>query len=207
MDVNKNRLEGGKAMSDADKLEEAMRMRKDGVRLLLSSIGEDVDREGLLDTPDRVARMYNEIFAGYGQDPREILKTTFEADSDDLVLVRDIKFWSHCEHHIVPFFGVAHIAYIPNRTKRVVGLSKIVRLVDVFARRLQIQERLTTQIADALDECLQPYGIAVIIQAEHMCMTMRGINRPGATTITSHMRGIFKEEEKARNELLQLLKL
>lgn len=184
-----------------------MASRKEAVQQLLYSIGEDPNREGLRDTPDRVARMYEEIFAGYSKDPKEILSTTFEADSDDMVLVRDIQFWSHCEHHMVPFVGVAHVAYIPNRNKRVVGLSKIVRLVDCFSRRLQIQERLTTQIADALDECLEPYGIAVIIEAEHMCMTMRGVNRPGAKTTTSHMRGIFKEEAKARNELLQLLNI
>lgn len=190
------------------KTDEIYNMRTAAVRTLLDSIvGEDSSREGLEDTPARVARMYEEIFAGYKQDPDQILSTTFEADSDDLVLVRDIQFWSHCEHHMVPFFGVAHVAYIPNRSRRVVGLSKIARLVDCYARRLQIQERLTTQIADAIDTCLEPYGIAVIIEAEHMCMTMRGVRRPGTKTVTSHMRGIFKEEAKARNELLQLLNM
>lgn len=190
------------------KTDEIYNMRTAAVRTLLDSIvGEDSSREGLEDTPARVARMYEEIFAGYKQDPNQILSTTFEADSDDLVLVRDIQFWSHCEHHMVPFVGVAHVAYIPNRSRRVVGLSKIARLVDCYARRLQIQERLTTQIADAIDACLEPYGIAVIIEAEHMCMTMRGVRRPGTKTVTSHMRGIFKEEAKARNELLQLLSM
>ena len=183
-------------------------MRQEAVKLLLDSIeGEDTTRDGLQDTPKRVAKMYDELFAGYTIDPKEILCTTFEADTQDMVLMKNIKFWSHCEHHMVPFFGTAHVAYIPNRKKRVVGLSKLVRTVEIFARRLQIQERMTTQIADALDNCLEPYGIAVVIEAEHMCMTMRGVESPGTTTVTSHVRGIFKEDDKARREFFSLIGL
>lgn len=179
--------------------------RMEAVKMLLSTLGEDVGREGLLDTPKRVAKMYTEIFAGYAQDPAAVLGTTFkDEDHQELVLVRDIQFYSHCEHHMVPFHGVVHIAYIPNGT--IVGLSKLARLVEVFARRLQVQERLTSQIADTIDEVLQPLGVAVVITAEHMCMTMRGIKKPGAKTTTSAMRGVFSDNKNnARMELMMLL--
>ena len=181
-------------------------MIQESVKKLIASIGEDPERDGLKGTPERIERMYKEIYGGYAQDPKEILSKVFESDTEDLIIVKDIPFYSHCEHHMVPFFGKAHIAYIPNRTKKVVGLSKLARLVDCFAKRLQIQERLTKQIADAIDECLQPYGLAVILEAEHMCMTMRGIRKPGSKTVTSHLRGIFKEDDKARQELMRLIK-
>jgi GTP cyclohydrolase I len=181
-------------------------LRTGAVKDLLRSIGEDVSREGLLDTPARVARMYEEIFRGYNQDPKEILGTTFTEDHHELVLVKDIPFYSHCEHHMVPFFGVAHIAYIPNGN--VEGISKLARLVDCFSRRLQIQERLTSQIADTIEEVLKPMGVAVIISAEHMCMTMRGVEKPGTKTITSAMRGVFMDNQNnARLELMSLIKM
>ncbi|MGD8149191.1 GTP cyclohydrolase I FolE [Ornithinimicrobium sp. Y1694] len=159
------------------------------VRELLIAVGEDPDRDGLLDTPARVARSYAEIFAGLGQDPKAVLGTTFDVDHDEMILVKDIEMFSVCEHHLVPFHGVAHVGYIPGLDGRVVGLSKLARLVDVFARRPQVQERLTTQIADALEEHLAPRGVIVVVEAEHLCMSMRGIRRPGARTLTSTVRG------------------
>lgn len=179
--------------------------RMEAVKMLLSTVGEDVDREGLQDTPKRVAKMYGELFSGYAKDPVAVLGTTFkDEDHQELVLVRDIQFFSHCEHHMVPFHGVVHIAYIPNGT--IVGLSKLARLVEVFARRLQVQERLTSQIADTIEEVLKPLGVAVIITGEHMCMTMRGVQKPGAKTTTSAMRGVFRDDKNnARMELMMLL--
>ncbi|HNV11522.1 MAG TPA: GTP cyclohydrolase I FolE [Propionibacteriaceae bacterium] len=159
------------------------------VRELLIGVGEDPDREGLRDTPARVARAYAEIFAGLGQDASDLLSTTFDLAHDELVLVRDIEVWSVCEHHLLPFTGVAHVGYIPARDGRVTGLSKLARLVDVYARRPQVQERLTTQIADALVEHLAARGVIVVIECEHQCMTMRGVRKPGSKTITSAVRG------------------
>lgn len=159
------------------------------VREILEAIGEDPDRDGLVDTPARVARSYAEIFGGLHQDPREVLGTTFDVDHNEMVLVRDIELYSVCEHHLLPFHGVAHLAYIPARDGRVAGLSKMARLVDVFARRPQVQERLTTEIADALEAHLAPRGVLVVVEAEHLCMSMRGIRRPGARTVTSTVRG------------------
>lgn len=179
--------------------------RLEAVKMLLSTVGEDVNREGLLDTPKRVAKMYTELFAGYAEDPVAILGTTFKDEKhQELVLVRDIAYFSHCEHHMVPFHGVVHIAYIPNGS--IVGLSKLARLVEVFARRLQVQERLTSQIADTIEEVLNPLGVAVIMTGEHMCMTMRGVKKPGAKTTTSAMRGVFLDDKNnARMELMMLL--
>lgn len=159
------------------------------IRELLIAVGENPDREGLRDTPARVARSYAEMFAGINQDAIQVLSKTFDVGHDELVLVKDIELWSMCEHHLVPFTGVAHVGYIPQEGGRVTGLSKLARLVDVFARRPQIQERLTTQIADALTEVLQPRGVIVVIEAEHLCMTMRGVRKAGAKTITSAVRG------------------
>ncbi|MEO6472678.1 MAG: GTP cyclohydrolase I FolE [Aeromicrobium sp.] len=163
------------------------------VRELLIAVGEDPDREGLRETPARVARSYAEIFAGLGQDPYEVLSKTFDVGHDELVLVKDIELWSMCEHHLVPFTGVAHVGYIPEEGGRVTGLSKLARLVDVFARRPQIQERLTTEIADALTDVLKPRGVIVVIEAEHLCMTMRGVRKAGAKTITSAVRGQMRD--------------
>ncbi len=159
------------------------------IRELLAAIGEDPDREGLQRTPERVARMYAEVLAGMRLDPADILTTTFDLGHDELVLIRDIEVWSYCEHHLVPFFGSAHVGYIPGESGRITGLSKLARLVDAFARRLQVQERLTTQIADALDTVLEPSGTIVVLECEHLCMSMRGVRKPGAKTVTSAVRG------------------
>ncbi len=159
------------------------------VRELLIAIGEDPDREGLRDTPARVARAYQELFAGMRLSPDEVLATTFDAGHDELILVRDIELWSMCEHHLVPFTGVAHVAYIPHENGQVTGLSKLARLVDLYAKRPQVQERLTTQVADALMRILEARGALVVIEAEHLCMTMRGVRKPGSKTITSAVRG------------------
>jgi GTP cyclohydrolase I len=175
------------------------------VRELLLAVGEDPDRPGLQDTPGRVARAYAEIFGGLGQDPVEILSTTFDENHDELVLVRDIPMYSTCEHHLVPFHGAAHIGYIPGDDGRVTGLSKLARLVDVYARRPQVQERMTSQIADALSEVLKPRGVLVVIEAEHLCMAMRGIRKPGARTVTSAVRGIFRDSAATRSEAMSLV--
>ena len=175
------------------------------VRELLIAIGEDPDRDGLQRTPRRVAEMYAEIFSGLHDDPCRHLTVTFEADHDEMVLLRDIPLFSVCEHHLVPFHGFAHVAYIPNEDGRITGLSKLARLVDGFAKRPQVQERLTTQIADALVEALQPRGAFVLIQAEHLCMSMRGVRKPGALTITSAVRGLFKDSPATRAEVMSLL--
>ena len=163
------------------------------VRELLIAIGEDPDREGLRDTPARVAKSYEELVAGLDQNPEEVLTAVFEVGHDELVLVKDIEMWSMCEHHLVPFFGVAHVGYIPTDGGRVTGLSKLARVVDVFARRPQVQERLTTDIADALIQHLDPRGVIVVIEAEHLCMTMRGVRKGGAKTITSAVRGQLRD--------------
>jgi GTP cyclohydrolase IA len=175
------------------------------VRELQLAVGEDPDRPGLQDTPGRVARAYAEIFGGLGQDPVDILSTTFDENHDELVLVRDIPMYSTCEHHLVPFHGAAHIGYIPGDDGRVTGLSKLARLVDVYARRPQVQERMTSQIADALSEVLKPRGVLVVIEAEHLCMAMRGIRKPGATTVTSAVRGIFRDSAATRSEAMSLV--
>ncbi|MGZ4599459.1 GTP cyclohydrolase I FolE [Oryzihumus sp.] len=163
------------------------------VRELLVAIGENPDRDGLQATPGRVARAYAEMFAGMGQQPEDVLTTTFEIGHSELILVRDIEVYSTCEHHLVPFHGVAHVGYIPGRDGRVTGLSKLARLVDVFARRPQVQERLTTQVADALVDHLKPQGVIVVVECEHLCMSMRGVRRPGSRTITSAVRGQLRD--------------
>ncbi|MFD1707131.1 GTP cyclohydrolase I FolE [Siminovitchia sediminis] len=175
------------------------------VRMILEAIGEDPDREGLLDTPKRVARMYEEVFAGIGTDPEEYFETVFGEDHEELVLVKDIPFYSLCEHHLVPFFGKAHVAYIP-KNGRVTGLSKLARAVEAVARRPQLQERITSTVADTIMTKLEPHGVMVIIEAEHMCMTMRGVKKPGSRTVTSAVRGIFLKDHQARNEVLSLIK-
>ena len=175
------------------------------VREILVAIGEDPDRDGLAETPARVARAYAEQFAGLSQDPDDVLGTVFDADHDELILVRDIEVYSTCEHHLVPFFGRAHVAYIPNEKGQITGLSKLARLVDVFARRPQVQERMTSQIADALMRVLDPRGALVVIEAEHLCMSMRGVRKPGAKTVTSAVRGIFRDSARTRAEAMSLL--
>ncbi len=175
------------------------------VRELLAAIGEDVGREGLADTPDRVARMWAEVASGLHEDPRQHLRVTFEADHDEMVMVRDIPLYSMCEHHLVPFMGTAHVAYIPNDDGRVIGLSKIARLVDGYARRPQVQERLTSQVADALAESLQPKGVMVVVEAEHLCMAMRGVRKPGSSTVTSAVRGLFRSSVATRQEAMRFV--
>jgi GTP cyclohydrolase I len=175
------------------------------VRELLLAIGEDPDRDGLRGSPVRVARSLTEFDRGFGQSPDDVLTTTFEIGHDELVMVRDIDMYSMCEHHLLPFHGVAHVGYIPNTDGRVTGLSKLARLVDVFARRPQIQERMTSDIADALVEHLQPRGVLVVIEAEHLCMAMRGVRRPGTTTITSAVRGQLRDAA-TRAEAMSLLR-
>ena len=175
------------------------------VREILEAIGEDPDRDGLLATPDRVARMYAEICAGLHQEPQEHLSVEFEADHQELVLVRDIPLYSLCEHHLIPFLGVAHVGYIPNESGRVTGLSKLARLVDGFAKRPQVQERLTWQVANAITETLDPRGVIVVIEAEHLCMSMRGVRKPGARTVTSSVTGIFRENHATRMEAMRFL--
>lgn len=174
------------------------------VREILIAIGEDPDREGLKETPARVARMYGEVLGGLHADPHQHIKIFNESDNDEMVTVRDIPLYSMCEHHLLPFVGVAHIAYIP-RDGKVIGLSKLARIVSDFARRPQLQERLTSQIADFLEEALSPQGVAVIVEAEHLCMTMRGARAAGAKTQTSALRGIMKSDARTRNEVMLLL--
>jgi GTP cyclohydrolase IA len=175
------------------------------VRELLLAVGEDPDRPGLQDTPARVARAYTETFAGLWQDPYEVLTASFDEDHDELVLVKDIPMYSTCEHHLVPFHGVAHVGYIPGLDGKVTGLSKLARLVEVYARRPQVQERMTAQIADALQEVLKPRGTLVVIEAEHLCMAMRGVRKPGSRTVTSAVRGIFRENASTRAEAMSLV--
>jgi len=175
------------------------------VREILFAIGEDPDRDGLLRTPHRVAEMYAEICSGLHEDPSRHLIVTFEANHDEMVLVRDIALYSMCEHHLAPFHGRAHVAYIPGEDGRITGLSKLARLVDGFAKRPQVQERLTTQIADAIVEVLQPRGAFVMIEAEHLCMSMRGVRKPGTLTLTSAVRGLFKDNAATRAEVMALL--
>ncbi|MEV7176709.1 GTP cyclohydrolase I FolE [Kitasatospora sp. NPDC093679] len=177
---------------------------ENAVRELLIAVGEDPDREGLLETPARVARAYKEIFAGLWQQPEDVLTTTFDIGHDEMVLVKDIEVFSTCEHHLVPFRGVAHVGYIPATTGKITGLSKLARLVDVYARRPQVQERLTSQVADALMTILEPRGAIVVIECEHMCMSMRGIRKPGAKTITSAVRGQLRDPA-TRAEAMSLI--
>lgn len=193
---------GGRAVGvvDKERIERA-------VREMLLAIGEDPDRDGLNRTPGRVAEMYAELFCGLHDDPTRHLTVTFEADHDEMVMVRDIPLASLCEHHLIPFHGKAHVAYIPGEDGRITGLSKLARLVDGYSKRPQIQERLTTQIADALVEVLLPRGALVVIEAEHLCMSMRGVRKPGAITVTSAVRGLFKDSGATRAEAMSMLGL
>jgi GTP cyclohydrolase IA len=175
------------------------------VREILIAIGENPDRDGLQDTPARVARMYAEIFSGLAVDPTTVLTKVFEADHDEMVIVRDISLASTCEHHLVPWIGHAHIGYIPNDSGEITGLSKLARLVDVFARRPQVQERLTTQVADALEQTLKPRGVIVVVEAEHLCMSFRGVRKAGAKTVTSAVRGLFRDSSSTRAEAMSLI--
>jgi GTP cyclohydrolase I len=175
------------------------------VRDILEAIGEDPERDGLRDTPFRVAKMYAEVFSGLHEDPGRHLNLTFEAGHDEMVMVKDIPLYSMCEHHLVPWIGQAHVAYIPNDDGRITGLSKLARLVDGFSRRPQVQERLTTQVADAIERVLLPRGVLVVVEAEHLCMAMRGVRKPGTTTVTSAVRGLFRDSEATRVEAMSFI--
>jgi len=179
---------------------------EEGVRLILEGIGEDPERAGVAETPQRVAEMFREIFAGYHRDPSEIVTVIAGAGHDEMIMVRDIPLYGMCEHHLVPFVGKAYVAYIPNRDGRITGLSKVARLVDLLSKKLQVQERLTTEIADALEKALEPRGVFVLIEAEHLCMTMRGIKKPGSVTVTSAVRGRFRSDARTRTEALELVR-
>jgi len=185
-------------MIDRSKIEEA-------VRLLLEGIGDDPDREGVRDTPRRVAEMYEEIFGGVGVDPTPLVTVVPGADFDEMIMVKDIPLYSVCEHHLLPWIGRAHVAYIPNKQGEITGLSKVARVVDTLSKRPQVQERLTTEIADTLEKALSPRGVFVMIEAEHLCMTMRGIKKPGAKTLTSAVRGLFRNDARTRQEALNYI--
>ncbi|SDC45734.1 GTP cyclohydrolase I [Melghirimyces thermohalophilus] len=174
------------------------------VRMILEAVGEDPDREGLKETPSRVARMYEEVFSGMREDPEQYFSTVFSEDHEELVLVKDIPFYSLCEHHLVPFYGKAHVGYIP-KSGRVTGLSKLARAVEAVARRPQLQERITYTVADSIEKTLQPHGVIVVVEAEHMCMTMRGVKKPGSQTVTSAVRGTFAADPAARAEAFSLI--
>ena len=190
---------------DSDEGKPSREEAEDAVRTLLRWAGDDPTREGLIDTPSRVVRSYEEFFSGYHEDPEDILRRTFsETDGyDEMVLLRDIRLESHCEHHVVPIIGKAHVAYLPDR--RVVGISKLARVVEIYARRLQIQEKLTAQIANCIQDVLHPRGVAVVIEAAHQCMTTRGVRKPGVTMVTSRMLGAFRDDPATRRELLALI--
>jgi GTP cyclohydrolase IA len=178
---------------------------KRAVREIIEAIGEDPTREGIRDTPQRVGEMYAELFQGLHKDPKEDLEVGFELGHREMVVLKDIPFYSMCEHHLLPFYGVAHVGYIPNAEGRIVGISKLARVVETIARRPQVQERMTTEIADAIDEGIKPAGVAVVIQAEHLCMTMRGIKKPGSNVITSAIRGAFRSKSASRAEFFSLI--
>jgi len=182
------------------------KMIEEGVKLILKGIGEDINREGLLGTPKRVADMYEEIFSGIGKDPADVLGPMFDENHDEIIIVKDIQFYSVCEHHLVPFVGKAHIAYIPNKTGKIVGLSKLTRVFEIVAKRPQIQERLTTIVANTIMEKIKPRGVMVIVEAEHLCMSMRGVKKPNTITVTSAVRGIFRENPASRAEAMALIK-
>jgi GTP cyclohydrolase I len=175
------------------------------VREILEAVGEEPDRDGLQGTPERVAAMYADLLGGLHEDPDAVLDVTFDAGHDEMILERDIPFYSLCEHHLIPFVGKAHVGYIPDGTGRITGLSKLVRLVDVYARRPQVQERLTTQVADTLERVLAPRGVIVVIEAEHLCMSMRGVRRPGAVTVTSSVRGLVRDDARTRAEAMAFI--
>ena len=193
-----DRLEPRLNTVDHDKIEAA-------VRDILTAIGEDPERDGLLDTPARVARMYAEISGGLREDPKEHLLKVFDVDHDEMIMVRDIPIYSMCEHHLLPFFGIGHVAYIPQPGGKITGLSKIARMVDGYARRPQVQERLTRQMADAVRDTLAPVGVLAVVEAEHMCMSMRGVRKPGSSTVTSAVHGIFRDSAATRAEAMRFL--
>jgi GTP cyclohydrolase IA len=190
---------GPSAEFDAAKVEE-------GIRLVLEGIGEDPGRDGLKETPRRVADMYREVFSGLREDPDAVVDAVFDVGHDEMIMVRDIPLYAQCEHHLVPFVGKAHVAYVPGKDGRITGLSKLARLVDVLSRRPQVQERLTTEVAEVLERVLKPRGVFVVVEAEHLCMSMRGVKKPGSVTVTSAVRGVFKTDARTRSEALGLIR-
>jgi GTP cyclohydrolase IA len=190
---------GPSAEFDAAKVEE-------GIRLVLEGIGEDPGRDGLKETPRRVADMYREVFSGLREDPDAVVDAVFDVGHDEMIMVRDIPLYAQCEHHLVPFVGKAHVAYVPGKDGRITGLSKLARLVDVLCRRPQVQERLTTEVAEVLERVLKPRGVFVVVEAEHLCMSMRGVKKPGSVTVTSAVRGVFKTDARTRSEALGLIR-
>ncbi len=182
------------------------KMIEDGVRMILKGIGEDLNREGIIKTPKRVAAMYEEIFSGMGKDPADALGPMFDENHDEIIIVKDIHFYSVCEHHLVPFIGKAHIAYVPNKTGKIVGLSKLTRVFEIVAKRPQVQERLTTIVADTIMKKIEPRGVMVVVEAEHLCMSMRGVKKPNTMTVTSAVRGLFRKNPASRAEAMALIK-
>jgi GTP cyclohydrolase I len=182
------------------------KMIEEGVRLILKGIGEDASRDGLIRTPQRVADMYEELFSGIGKNPADELDSMFDEDHDEIIIVKDIPFYSVCEHHMVPFVGKAHIAYVPNDSGKIIGLSKLIRVLEIVSRRLQVQERLTTIVADTIMEKIKPKGTIVIIEAEHLCMSLRGVKKPDTITVTSSVRGLFRRNAASRAEAMSLIK-
>ena len=182
------------------------KMIEDGVRMILKGIGEDLNREGIIKTPKRVAAMYEEIFSGIGKDPADALGPMFDENHDEIILVKDIHFYSVCEHHLVPFVGKAHIAYVPNKTGKIIGLSKLTRVFEIVAKRPQVQERLTTIVADTIMKKIEPRGVMVVVEAEHLCMSMRGVKKPNTITVTSAVRGLFRKNPASRAEAMALIK-
>ncbi|MCL4378038.1 MAG: GTP cyclohydrolase I FolE [Actinobacteria bacterium] len=182
------------------------KMIEEGVKLIIKGIGEDINREGLVQTPRRVADMYEELFCGIDKNPGDNLDFMFDENHDEIIIIKDIPFYSVCEHHMVPFFGKAHIAYVPNDSGKIIGLSKLIRVLEVVSRRLQVQERLTTIVADTIMEKIKPKGTMVIIEAEHLCMSLRGVKKPNTITITSAVRGLFRRNPASRSEAMSLIK-
>ncbi len=182
------------------------KMIEDGVRMILKGIGEDLNREGIIKTPKRVAAMYEEIFSGIGKDPADALGPMFDENHDEIIIVKNIPFYSVCEHHLVPFVGKAHIAYVPNKTGKIIGLSKLARVFEIVARRPQVQERLTTIVADTIMKKIEPRGVMIVVEAEHLCMSMRGVKKPNTMTVTSAVRGLFRKNPASRAEAMALIK-
>ena len=182
------------------------KMIEEGVRLILKGIGEDASRDGLIRTPQRVADMYEELFSGIGKNPADELDSMFDEDHDEIIIIKDIPFYSVCEHHMVPFVGKAHIAYVPNDSGKIIGLSKLIRVLEIVSRRLQVQERLTTIVADTIMEKIKPKGTIVIVEAEHLCMSLRGVKKPNTITVTSSVRGLFRRNAASRAEAMSLIK-
>lgn len=203
--LNGSFIEINDSVKETERTSVDKKMIAEGVKMILDGIGEDSSREGLIRTPERVADMYEEIFSGLDKDPSDILGPMFDENHDEIILIKDIPFYSVCEHHLVPFVGRAHIAYAPNKSGKIIGLSKLTRVLEIVAKRPQIQERLTTIIANSIMEKIEPRGVMVVVEAEHLCMSMRGVKKPNTITVTSAVRGLFKNNPASRSEVLSLI--